>query len=155
MHQASRGNIIYQGISKSVLKSGKMLLGINDLKKKQCIICCFIFPFEKLLSLTAFAFCKIFLTFWLAPSALGYWLTYVMIWNIKYQFRVGKYQSWCRENQNREKSGYFKTGWTHPYGISYLNTCHKNVRHISDFVERVVLQSFYVITCCVARVPFS
>ena len=73
MRQASRGDSvrIYQGIKKSVFKSGKILSGIREFGKMDKLVFS-LFPFEKLLALTAFEFCKDLLTFWLPPSALGY-----------------------------------------------------------------------------------
>ena len=94
-------------------------------------------------------------------GSCDYWTKlYVIAWNIKYQFCSGKYQSWFRENKSREKSEGFEISLTHPdIGFSYQNTCHKNVRHtwswtsLKEYWE--VIKSVYVITCYVARAPFS
>ena len=49
------------------------------------------FSLEQLLMLTAFEFCQDFLLFWLAPSVLGNWPTYVMVRIIKFFFCFWKF----------------------------------------------------------------
>ena len=116
MRQASRGDSITknQRISKSVLKSGKILSGIRKFcKRYQFHYFSFFsyfhyFPYNNCSRLRRSHFVKI--TLMLAPSAFGYRPTHVMVWNknVPVLFRHVP----VLVKRNREKSGDFDTGWT-------------------------------------------